>query len=244
MGFQSWNPLEREVGHNIFIGVICEICGPYYITTTGGAMKLTLLLYILIISFVSLSSASIHSAENREPKINLRPYCKIVTLSEAEEITDILIRERKFNQGFFGHSTISHDYEMNIKEDDKVVIDYATGLMWHQSGSFKNMSWKRAKKWVTKLNENGYAGFSDWRLPTLEEAVSLLEPVEKNGNQFIDPAFDKTQSSIWTCDSNISSSSLSLDRAWSVDFNYSLVSRKDIMIERKKIRPVRVYTGN
>ena len=207
-------------------------------------MKHSLLLYILIISIVSLSSASIHSAENMEPKINLRPYCKIVTLSEAEEIADIVIHEKKFNQGFFGHSTINHDYEENIIDDDNIVIDHATGLMWHQSGSFKNISWKSAKRWVIKLNENGYAGFTDWRLPTLEEAVSLLEPSAKNGNQFIDPAFDKTQSSVWTCDSNISNSSLSLDRAWSVNFNYSLVSRMDIMIERKKVRPVRVYSSD
>ena len=207
-------------------------------------MKHSLLLYISIISFVFFLSAPIHSAENKNPKINLRPYCKIVTLSEAEEIADIIIREKKFNQGFFGHSTISHDYEENIIEDDNVVIDHTTGLMWHQSGSFKNISWKSSKRWVTKLNENGYAGFTDWRLPTLEEAVSLLEPSTKSGNQFIDPAFDKAQSSVWTCDSNISSSSLSLDRAWSVDFNYSLVSRKDIMIERKKVRPVRVYSGD
>ena len=207
-------------------------------------MKHSLLLYILIISIVSLSSASIHSAENMESKINLRPYCKIVTLSEAEEITDIVIREKKFNQGFFGHSTISHDYEENIIDNDNIVIDHATGLMWHQSGSFRNISWKSAKRWVIKLNENCYAGFTDWRLPTLEETVSLLEPNAKNSNQFIDSAFDKTQSSVWTCDSNISSSSLSLDRAWSVNFNYSLVSRMDIMIERKKVRPVRIYSGD
>ena len=207
-------------------------------------MKHSLLLYIIIISSVFLSSVSIHSAEKNEPKINLRPYCKILSLPEIEELPGIVIREKKWNQGFFGHNSINHDYEENIVEDDKVVIDHATGLMWHQSGSFKNMSWKKAKKWVTKLNENGYAGFTDWRLPTLEEAASLLEPSAKNGNQFIDPAFDKTQSRVWTCDSNISSSSLSLDRAWSVNFNYSLVSRKEIMIERMKIRPVRVYSDN
>jgi hypothetical protein len=207
-------------------------------------MKHSLLLYIIIISFVFLSSVSIHSAERNESKINLRPYCKIVSLSEVEELPGIVIRERKLNQGFFGHSTINHDYEENIIEDDKVVIDHATGLMWHQSGSFKNISWKRAKKWVIKLNENGYAGFTDWRLPTLEETASLLEPSAENGNQFIDHIFDKTQSSVWTCDSNISSSSLSLDRAWSVNFNYGLVSRNDIMTERKKVRPVRIYSGN
>ncbi len=206
-------------------------------------MKHSLLLYISIISFVFLSSAAVHSAERKEQKINLRPYCKIVTLSEIEEIPGIVIREKKWNQGFIGYSTISHDYEENTIEDDKVVIDHATGLMWHQSGSFKNLSWKRAKKWVIKLNENGYAGFKDWRLPTLEEKVSLLGP-EKNGNQFIDPAFDRTQSSIWTGDSNISNASLSLDRAWSVNFNYGSFSRNDIMIERRKVRPVRIYSGD
>ncbi len=202
-------------------------------------MKHSLLPYMLIISFVFLSSSSVHSAEKMKPRINLRPYYKIVPLSEIEKIPNIVIHEKKESQGFFGHSTISHDYEINIIKDDKVVIDYATGLMWHQSGSFKNMSWKRAKKWVTELNKKDYAGFSDWRLPTLEEAVSLLEPVEKNGNQFIDSVFDKTQSSIWTCDSNVSSASLKLDRAWSVNFNYGLANRNDIMIERKKVRPVR-----
>lgn len=206
-------------------------------------MKHSLLLYISIISFVFLSSVSIHSAEKKKPKINLRPYCKIVTLSEIEEIPGIVIREKKSNQGFIGYSTISHDYEENIIEDDKVVIDHATRLMWHQSGSIKNLSWKRAKKWVIKLNESGYAGFKDWRLPTLEETISLLEPA-KNGNQFIDPAFDRTQSSIWTGDSNISNASLSLDRAWSVNFNYSSFSRNDIMIERRKVRPVRIYSGD
>jgi hypothetical protein len=207
-------------------------------------MKHSLLPYILIISFVFLSSTSIHAAEKKKPHINLRPYYKIVPLSEIEEIPNIVIREKKEEQGVFVHSTISHDYEANTIKDDKVVIDHTTGLMWHQSGSFKNMSWKRAKKWVTELNEKGYAGFSDWRLPTLEEAVSLLEPIEKNGNQFIDPVFDKTQSSIWSCDSNISKDSLSLDRAWSVNFNHRLASCNSIMTERKKVRPVRVYSSN
>ncbi|GAX60307.1 ATPases of the AAA+ class [Candidatus Scalindua japonica] len=207
-------------------------------------MKYFFSLFILTISFVFCASPAIESAKNKRPKINLRPYYKIVPLSEIEEIPNIVIREKRENQGFIGHSTISHNYEINIIKNDKVVIDYATGLMWHQSGSLKSMSWKRAKKWITDLNKMSYAGFSNWRLPTLEEAASLLEPIEKNSNQFIDTVFDKTQSSIWTCDSNVSSTSLQLDRAWSVNFIHGLVSRNDIMFERKKVRPVRVSSGN
>ena len=140
---------------------------------------------------------------------------------------------------------------MNIPlRDPNIVMKLSRLGSFHQSKlSFLRSFLKEFKDWDYKrdlfeLNENGYAEFTDWRLPTLEEAVSLLEPSAKNGNQFIDPAFDKTQSSVWTCDSNISNSSLSLDRAWSVNFNYSLVSRMDIMIERKKVRPVRVYSGD
>ena len=207
-------------------------------------MKHSLLLYILIVSCLFFSSSAIQSAEKKRPKINLRPYGKILPVSEIEEVPYIVIREKRGNQSFFGHSKIIHDYETDTIKDDKIVIDHATGLVWHQSGSFKNISWKRAKNWVAKLNENGYAGFSDWRLPTLEEAFSLLESGEENGNQFIDPVFDKTQSSIWTCDSSVSNASLSLDRAWSVNFNYGLISRNDIMTERKKVRPVRISSSN
>ena len=55
--------------------------------------------------------------------------------------------------GFHGHSTIDHDFHLKTINDDKVVIDHATGLMWHQSGSDKYLSWKRAKKWIEDLNK-------------------------------------------------------------------------------------------
>lgn len=207
-------------------------------------MKYFLSLFILITSFVLSASPAIDSAEKKRPRINLRPYYKIIPLSDINDIPNIVIREIRENQGFIGHSTIIHDYETKIIKDDKVVLDHATGLMWHQSGSLQNMSWKRAKKWITELNKKSYAGFSNWRLPTLEEAVSLLEPSEKDGNQFIDTVFDQTQSRIWTCDTNVSSASLQLDRAWSVNFIHGLVSRNNIMFERKKVRPVRVSSGN
>ncbi len=203
-------------------------------------MEYSLLQKTLIILLIIFSTSVIQSADKKKSSVNLRPYYKVVSLSEVEEMSNVLIREKKGSQGFFGHSTIKHDYEVDTIKDEKVVIDHATGLMWHQSGSYNNISWKRAKKWVRELNGQAYAEFSDWRLPTLEEAVSLLESSEKNGNQFIDPVFDKTQWSIWTCDSSISDGSLSLDNAWSVNFNHGLIGINNIMTDRKKVRPVRV----
>jgi hypothetical protein len=203
-------------------------------------MKNSLLLKTLVMLLIILSTSVVHSADKWKTLVNLRPYYKVMSLSEVEEMANVLILEKKGSQGFLGHSTIKHDYEVSTIKGDKVVIDHTTGLMWHQSGSYKNMSWKRAKKWVGELNKQGYAGFLDWRLPTLEEAVSLLEPNEKSGNQFIDPVFDKTQWSIWTCDSSVTDGSLSLDNAWSVNFNHCLIGRSNIMTDRKKVRPVRI----
>ncbi len=96
----------------------------------------------------------------------------------------------------------------------QIVFDAATGLYWQQGGSSKHMNYTEAKDYIAKLNRNKFAGYDDWRLPTLEEAMSLMEPEKKNGDLYIDPAFDKTQRWIWTGDKHNASSG-----AWSVDFD-------------------------
>jgi|TARA_B100001964_G_scaffold160401_1_gene176159 hypothetical protein len=111
---------------------------------------------------------------------------------------NISIREKN-DWGFYGHSTISHSYGLKLVNNDNVVIDHATGLMWHQPGSDNKMEWEKAKKWVRELNVRGHFGYNDWRLPTLEEAASLLESDETNG-LYIDPVFSSKQEWLWTCD--------------------------------------------
>ncbi len=69
-----------------------------------------------------------------------------------------------------------------------------------QCGSEKSMLYADAEKWIEDLNQQGYAGFNDWRLPTLEEAMALMESKEINNNFYIDPVFDKTKWMIWTAD--------------------------------------------
>ncbi len=147
---------------------------------------------------------------------NLRSSQGKLSVSQVQSIPNISITKEEV-WGFCGYSTIVHYYELMSIKGDKVVIDYSTGLMWHQSGSDEHMSWlsenffgleytsrwNKAEQWLKKLNEREYAGYHDWRLPTLEEAVSLLESSKKNGDLHIDPVFSDKQVRIWTGDDTL-----------------------------------------
>ena len=56
---------------------------------------------------------------------------------------------------------------------------------------------------ISNLNRLGYAGHEDWRLPTLEEAYSLLEPEKITIDRLslhIDPILGEAYPFIWTSD--------------------------------------------
>jgi len=159
---------------------------------------------------VFLFSLAIHAAEDL--RITLRSSARHFSLAQVLTMPYISIREKK-NWGFYGHGTINHSYEKRYINGDSMVLDHATGLIWHQSGSGKYMKWSKAKKWLKDLNNMGYAGYHDWRLPTVEEASSLLEPNKKNRNLYIDPVFSNNQGYIWTGDKIDS-----MEAAWRVSF--------------------------
>ena len=169
--------------------------------------------------------------------ITLRSSYKKLSVSEVQSMPNVSIRE-KDNWGFYGHSTIKHDYSLKAVSGDVVVVDNATGLMWHQSGSDDEMEWDEAKEWVEDLNsEEGYAGYQDWRLPTVDEAVSLLESSKKNGDLYIDPVFSKKQRWIWTGDKfEDEDGSVA---AWDVDFFDGHVLWSFYISYSSSVRPVR-----
>ncbi len=155
------------------------------------------LLHALIIPFVFLSMSFTHAAE--ESSIGLRSSYRKLSVSQVQSMPHISIRKKE-EWGFYGHSAINDEYDLKTINGDKVVIDHATGLMWHQSGSSDYMNWNKANDWVKSLNSREYAGHHDWRLPTVEEAASLLESSKKAGGLFIDTVFDIKQNLIWTGD--------------------------------------------
>ncbi|MAF20946.1 MAG: hypothetical protein CMI55_04775 [Parcubacteria group bacterium] len=139
-----------------------------------------------------------------------------LTLSKSE--IRKMIEERGFRDSEWNpDGDFPNQYEKLLTRGGKVVIDYATGLMWQQSGSSNELSYREAEDYVDRLNRGSYAGFSDWRLPTVEELASLLEP-RKEGVRYIDPLFDLRQQWFWSNDKRSSG------KAWPVSVRAGIVT--------------------
>ncbi len=104
------------------------------------------------------------------------------------------------------------DHQYKLHSNGLVVFDATTGLMWQQAGSSKDMNFANSQTYIAQLNKNKFASYTDWRLPTLEEAMSLMTPLENEDGLHIDPAFDAQQAWIWTSDQPRTS------RVWCVGF--------------------------
>ena len=76
--------------------------------------------------------------------------------------------------------------------DDNIVVDEKTGLMW-QCGGLDLCSIRNMKRAIEQLHNNGFAGYYDWRMPTVEEAMSLMETVPNEKGGYLHPCFSKEQ---------------------------------------------------
>jgi len=123
-------------------------------------------------------------------------------------------------------------YETETTGNMPVVVDRSLGLMWHWAGSSVGLRFSDAEKWLADLNERGYGGYKDWRLPTLYEAASLLRARKGEASLFIDPVFSLRQTSIWTGDV------YGDQEAWAVRFDEGYILH-DECHTGNFIRPVR-----
>ena len=119
----------------------------------------------------------------------------------SSKMVKAMVTERNFYDSRLNPNGtgIKHQYESKTINGDKVVIDHATNLTWQQAG-IAFMTYEETENYIQKLKFDKFASFDDWRLPTLEEAMSLMEPKQKNMTLFIDLNFDRKQRIIWTAD--------------------------------------------
>ncbi|MFW2366046.1 MAG: DUF1566 domain-containing protein [Desulforhopalus sp.] len=107
-----------------------------------------------------------------------------------DEIGDIIKRWNFFDAdlnpaGKFENSLVA-------AENDDVLVDQRTSLMW-QRGGIDIGSIRMMQRQIEELNKQSFGGFSDWRLPTMEEAMSLMEPKKNSKGTHLHESFSKEQ---------------------------------------------------
>ena len=106
---------------------------------------------------------------------------------------------------------IAHLWQVEKLEKGRLISDFATGLMWELlTYRYRPVNYSQALLWQQNFNKHGFGGYGDWRLPTLEEALSLMSPVKYNGAHLPETLSD-LRNRIWTINPNE-------DRIWIVDY--------------------------
>ncbi len=88
-------------------------------------------------------------------------------------------------QGAFENHFVSSEHE-------GIIIDLRTSLMWQTAG-LDICSTRTMHLNIDKVNESQLAGYNDWRMPSIEEAMSLLNSTVNNKDIHLHPCFSKEQ---------------------------------------------------
>ncbi len=81
--------------------------------------------------------------------------------------------------------------------NDLTIKDKRTGIVWQRYG-LDLCSIRKMLKNIEQLNKKGMAGFHDWRMPSLEEAMSLMTPAVNSKGLHLHPCFSKNSPFIFT----------------------------------------------
>lgn len=97
------------------------------------------------------------------------------------------------------------------KNGDGTITDTKRNLMWMskdymsiEGHSLPNASWHKAMEWCDAMNKNKFAGYSDWRVPTVKELNTLARPASQR--KFYKSFFDEAGADYFWSSNSISSS--------------------------------------
>lgn len=107
--------------------------------------------------------------------------------------------------------------------DGTAVLDKETGLVWAKNANLNNgfFTWQQAMDYCTTLSLGGRKG---WRLPTVEELASLVDPTQSNPSLPSGHPFTNVQSSGYWSSSSYSGDS---SYAWGVNMGGGYVNYFD-----------------
>ena len=144
-------------------------------------------------------------------QVHLRSQAKQLSV---KDVKSMLTKHGFFDRTWNKTGAFANDF---VENSDGTVTDRATGLMWQKKGSPEGMMWANVKEYVKKLNSERFAGYSDWRLPTVAELASLMKSSRYKGNLYIDPVFSEKQEYCWGADT------FGPDIAWYANFKGGMI---------------------
>lgn len=155
--------------------------------------------------------------------LSLRTASKAISPLEVKEFLSLYnfsSRSVGWNQEF---SNEDGSFVNDVQDNgDGTLIDKNTSLMWQQGSAPSYTKWQGAKEFIRYLNQSNFAGYSDWRLPTIEELASLIMAEQMKGDLYVNPQFsDKMW--FWSCDTVLMDDAPREDLVWTANFHYGSV---------------------
>ena len=134
---------------------------------------------------------------------------------------------------------IPQSFEVQTISSQKVVLDNNTGLMWQQTIQTKEYTWSDAVSYCSGLT---YAGYSDWRLPTPQELLTIVDNSKES------PAIDTTyfpnmpspREFFWSSSTSDHINYIIIDAAWIVTFGLGFTT----VMNKSDSSYVRCVRGN
>lgn len=108
-----------------------------------------------------------------------------------------------------------------IINQNGTITDRFTKLIWKRDVSLKKYKWKEAFQEIQKLNLNKFGGYSDWRLPNINECRSLMLYRKKPFKYLEENGFTNIQEIYWT---STTRSEIQVNRAYVIDYGDSLIN--------------------
>lgn len=101
---------------------------------------------------------------------------------------------------------------------DSVVVDSTGRLVWQRFSTHKYLQYGETEGCIARMNARGWQGASDWRVPTIEELMTLLSPDKNAHGLYLSPSWNCNASDLWSC--NSACDSLSVNWIWVVRLHH------------------------
>jgi hypothetical protein len=144
----------------------------------------------------SLRNIERHFSDKEEFEI-LQTSAKVILMDE-EQLKSGKVSIKKAEEIVKERAIIQPESSIHTEDrfifSDLTVFDKETKLMWTRDGNIadREMKWDDAFIFIEQLNEQEYAGYSDWRLPSIEELKTLVNFAKMQGyNKNINEFFNK-----------------------------------------------------